>query len=67
MDTTSAGTVRRKCTCSIRRTGLIDRPAWVTSITDPTELKQVLRDHINAVMGRYGKDMYAIDVVNERE
>lgn len=46
---------------------LTDSPAWVTSITDPTKLKQVLREHINAVLGRYGKNMYAFDVVNERE
>lgn len=46
---------------------LIGRPEWVTNITNPTELKEVLREHINAVMGRYGRQLYAFDVVNERE
>lgn len=44
-----------------------ESPAYVTNITDPTELKAVLSEHISAVMGRYGKDLYAFDVVNERE
>ncbi len=42
-------------------------PEYVTNITDPTELKQVLKNHVDAVMGRYGDRMYAIDVINERE
>ncbi|GFZ42725.1 1,4-beta-D-xylan xylanohydrolase [Saitozyma sp. JCM 24511] len=40
-------------------------PSYVTSITDPTELTQVLEEHINAVLGRYGNDLYAFDVINE--
>jgi len=39
----------------------------VTNITDADELKSVLKEHIDAVMGRYGNDMYAIDVINERK
>lgn len=42
-------------------------PAYVTNITDPAELKAVLKEHIDAVMGRYGEYFYAFDVVNERE
>jgi len=42
-------------------------PQYVNEITDPTVLKAVLKEHIDAVMGRYGKDLYAFDVVNERE
>lgn len=42
-------------------------PEYVTNITDPTELKAVLKEHIDAVMGRYGKYFYAFDVINERE
>nr|AHL20248.1 GH10 xylanase [Papiliotrema flavescens] len=40
-------------------------PAYVTNITDADELKQVLKEHIDAVLGRYGNDLYAFDVVNE--
>jgi GH35 family endo-1,4-beta-xylanase len=39
----------------------------VTNITDPTELKTVLKDHIDAVLGRYANDLYAFDVINERK
>lgn len=42
-------------------------PEYVTNITDPDELKAVLKEHIDAVMGRYGKHFYAFDVINERE
>ncbi len=77
-DTTLCGISRRKwgvCTRGLYVLGaplnrpypIPCRPAWVTSITDPTELKTVLKNHINAVMGRYGNDLYAFDVVNERE
>jgi endo-1,4-beta-xylanase len=41
-------------------------PAYVNNITDPDELKAVLKEHIDAVLGRYGNDLYAFDVVNER-
>jgi GH35 family endo-1,4-beta-xylanase len=27
----------------------------------------VLEEHINAVLGRYGNDLYAFDVINERK
>lgn len=40
-------------------------PTYVTNITDADELKQVLQEHINAVLGRYAGDLYAFDVVNE--
>jgi GH35 family endo-1,4-beta-xylanase len=39
----------------------------VTNITDADELKTVLKEHVDAVLGRYGKDLYAFDVINERE
>lgn len=42
-------------------------PEYVTNITDPDELKAVLKEHIDAVMGRYGEHFYAFDVINERE
>jgi len=40
-------------------------PTYVTNITDPTELKAVLKEHIDAVMGRYGDMLYGFDVINE--
>ncbi|ORX38166.1 xylanase [Kockovaella imperatae] len=40
-------------------------PGYVTNITDPDELKSVLKSHIDAVLGRYGNDLYAFDVINE--
>jgi endo-1,4-beta-xylanase len=46
---------------------MCDSPAYVTNITDADELKAVLKEHIDAVMGRYGNDLYAFDVINERE
>jgi GH35 family endo-1,4-beta-xylanase len=58
--TTSAGILRRE-------QASLKPPSYVTSITDPTELTQVLEEHINAVLGRYGNDLYAFDVINERE
>lgn len=42
-------------------------PEYVTNITDPEELKAVLKEHIDAVMGRYGDHFYAFDVINERK
>ena len=30
-------------------------------------LKGMLKDHIDAVLGRYGNDLYAFDVINERQ
>jgi len=39
----------------------------VTNITDPEELKQVLRTHVEAVAGRYKNDWAYLDVINERE
>lgn len=46
---------------------MYDSPAYVTNITDADELKTVLKEHIDAVMGRYGNDLYAFDVINERK
>ncbi|KAJ9098046.1 hypothetical protein QFC19_006481 [Naganishia cerealis] len=40
-------------------------PSWVTSITDPTRLKQVLKNHIQGVLGRYKNDLEYFDIVNE--
>jgi len=40
-------------------------PEYVTNQTDPVKLTAILEEHINAVMGRYCKDLYAFDVVNE--
>lgn len=74
--TTSAGIPRReqasprRPACSTKRKARSTdnpSPSYVTSITDPTELTQVLEEHINAVLGRYGNDLYAFDVINERE
>lgn len=62
--TTSAGTNKRKLDLMI---DLSRRPAYVTNITDVDELKAVLKEHIDAVLGRYGNDLYAFDVINERE
>ncbi|WRT65284.1 uncharacterized protein IL334_002227 [Kwoniella shivajii] len=40
-------------------------PTYVTNITDPDELKTVLKEHIDAVLGRYKNDLYAMDIINE--
>jgi GH35 family endo-1,4-beta-xylanase len=39
----------------------------VQNITDPNDLKNVMKTHIDAVMGRYGSRLAHMDVVNERE
>jgi hypothetical protein len=77
VDTTLYGISRRTYEVSVvlqidRQTnawrgGGMNSPEWVTSITDAEELKTVLKEHIDAVMGRYAKDLYAFDVINERE
>lgn len=41
-------------------------PDYVLNTTDPDELRQILKEHIDAVMGRYKNDVYAFDIVNER-
>ncbi|TKA66202.1 hypothetical protein B0A55_08629 [Friedmanniomyces simplex] len=40
-------------------------PAWVSAITDATELTSVLETHISTVAGRYAGKCYGWDVVNE--
>ena len=70
--TTSAGTPRcvengRYEIASKLKLPFTQTPSWVTSITDPTRLKQVLKNHIDAVIGRYKDDLAYFDIVNERE
>lgn len=40
-------------------------PGWVKAISDPAELRTVLAEHINTVVGRYGDRVHRWDVVNE--
>jgi endo-1,4-beta-xylanase len=40
-------------------------PAWVTEIEDPEELRAVLKDHIQTVVGRYAGRIQQWDVANE--
>lgn len=40
-------------------------PAWVTAITDPAELRAVLAEHVQTVVGRYRGRIETWDVVNE--
>jgi endo-1,4-beta-xylanase len=40
---------------------------WVQNITDPEDLKSVMKGHIDAVLGRYGDKLAHMDVVNERK
>lgn len=40
-------------------------PGWASNISDPTRLSTVMKDHINAVAGRYKGDIAYWDVVNE--
>ncbi|GHJ87960.1 hypothetical protein NliqN6_4362 [Naganishia liquefaciens] len=46
-------------------TGTDATPSYVTNITDPTRLKQVLKTHIEVVLGRYKNDLEYFDIVNE--
>ncbi len=40
-------------------------PQWVQDITDPTDMTNVIKQRVQAVMGRYKGKLYAMDVVNE--
>jgi len=40
-------------------------PQWVQNITDANDLRNVMKTHIDAVMGRYGSRLAHMDVVNE--
>ena len=40
-------------------------PAWVHAIEDPAELRAVLKDHIQTVVGRYAGRIQQWDVANE--
>ena len=40
-------------------------PQWVQDITDPTDMRNVIVQRIQALMGRYKGKLYSVDVVNE--
>lgn len=40
-------------------------PDWVRAITDPDELREVLREHVSVLHDRYGDDIDRLSVVNE--
>ena len=44
---------------------LDDAAAWVLSITDPDEMRTVLREHLRTIHARYGSRLGALTVVNE--
>jgi len=45
--------------------GRLALPAWVNAITDPTEMRTVITDHIRTIMTRYRGRISDYDVVNE--
>ena len=44
---------------------LDDAASWVLAITDPDELRAVLREHLRTIHARYGSKLGALTVVNE--
>ncbi len=44
---------------------LDDAASWVLAIDDPTELRAVLREHLEVIHARYGGRLEALTIVNE--
>jgi endo-1,4-beta-xylanase len=45
--------------------GRLALPAWVNAVTDPAEMRAVMRQHIETLVGRYAGRVAQWDVVNE--